>query len=99
MNLAMTIDLKKTNHFIGPRPVMEKISRNLVFINIKDTREAYHVVCDIYLTTGKYVGFDVVSCNIMNETDAYNASVIITKNEKGEFKKWVSTTMTCRAEH
>ena len=47
MNVAITIDLKKTNRFIGPRPVMEKISRNLVFINIKDTREAYHVICDI----------------------------------------------------
>lgn len=55
MNLAMTINLKKLNRFIGPRPVMEKISRNLVFINIKDARDAYHVICDMYLMTGKYV--------------------------------------------
>ena len=77
---------------------MEKVSRTLVFINIKDAREAYHVICDMYLADGKFIGFNIDSCNVMNETDAYNASVIITKNDKGEFKKWVSTTMTCRAE-
>lgn len=97
MNLVMTINLRRYNKFIGSK-VMEKVSRTLVFINIKDAREAYHVICDMYLADGKFIGFDIDSCNVMNKTDAYNASVIITKNDKGEFKKWVSTTMTCRAE-